>query len=188
MKWKRYLLFISLIMYCGVCFAQKPIWDSLDVQYRILQSHYQPFEDIIKIKVPPHLSTRQVMEQVKMVVQFPGAPPPRKKTIVYVFKDDDRKGATSKTGCIYSPSKGFQWDLRDWHPDLSIYHYEPSIRDKLLYNTLLDSMFTHGFFALEFEKEESSIKENVAKQFRISEAELDSIYFRVKWWLNLNKP
>ncbi len=188
MKAQRYILMIPLILFCTPGYAQQAVWDSLDVQYRILQTHYQPFEDIIKIKVPPHLSTRQVMEQVKMVVQFPGSPPPRKKTIVYVFKDDDRKGATSKTGCIYSPSRGFQWDLHDWHPDLSIYQYQPTLRDKLLYNTLLDSMFTHGFFALEFEEEDNRIKKNVAEKFGIRVAELDSIYFRVKWWLDLNQP
>lgn len=186
MKSLRYA-FVSLLFHAAL-FAQQAGWDTLNVQYRLLQTNYEPYEDIIKIKVPPHLSTREVMEQVKLVIQWPGSPPPRKKTTVYVFKDADPKGTRSKTGAVYRPGKGYRWDMRDWQPDLSIYQYNPRDRDKTIYNTLLDSMFVNGFFALEFEEKDSGIKDNVAKNFDLTVAELDSIYYRVKWWCDLNKP
>lgn len=182
---KRYTLLF--LLFFAAAYSQQTIWDSLNVKYRLLQSNYSPYEDIIKIKIPPYLTTSQVMHQVRLVVQWPGDPLPKKKTTVYVFKDDAIEGDKSKTGGIYFPKKGFKWDLRDWQPDFSILEYEPGMKDKLIYNTLLDSIFSNGMYSLEFENENHETKESVARKFALSVSELDSIYYRVKWWWDLEK-
>ena len=185
---KKVFRFLGLSLWLSFpLLGQATMWDSLNVQYRLIQSNYGIYEDIIKIKLPPHLNTSEVIRQVRMVVQFPGSPPPQKKTTVYIFKDDARVGDRSKNGGVYQPGKGFKWDLEDWHPDGRIFSYEPRDFDFLVYNALLDSMFTNGFYALEFEDEESASKQNVARRFDLKVAELDSIYYRVKWWKDLRK-
>lgn len=167
--------------------AQESPWDSLNIQYRLIQNHYQPFEDIIKIKLPPYLSTSEVMEQVKLAVQWPGDPPPRKKTIVYVFKEDAAEGDVSRCGGMYLPGKGFKWDLGDWKPDTSVLSYTPSYLDRLIYNTFLDSMFTNGMYTFELEEQETPTKHKIARHFAITVGALDSIYYHVKWWASIQK-
>lgn len=181
----RYALLLCFLTCSAFC--QTTIWDSLEIKYRLLQNHYGQSEDVIKIKVPPYLSTSDVMAQVRLAVQWPGDPPPKKKTTVYVFKDDAREGDKSKTGGVYFPGKGFKWDLKEWNPDQTIFDYEPGMRDKLIYNTFLDSIFINGMYSLEFENENHKTKEKVARKFRITATELDSIYYRVKWWWDIEK-
>ncbi|RMF58457.1 MAG: hypothetical protein D6748_08650 [Calditrichaeota bacterium] len=189
MKSRHYLL-IFLVLVCSLFskgFSQKAIWDSLNIQYRLVNSYYNQFENIFKIKVPPYLSTSEVMEQIRLVVQWPGDPPPTKRTIVYVFKEDVPEDATSKTGAVYLPGKGFLWDMRDWQPDTSILSYTPTPEDKVIYNTFLDSLFAHQEFSDNSSEKVKGLKKNVAQLFDITVSELDSIYYHVKWWLNLHR-
>lgn len=181
------LLGLSFFLLGATSSAQQAVWDSLNIQYRLVNSYYNQDKNVFKIKVPPYLNTREVMRQVRLVVQWPGDPPPKKKTVVYVFKEDVPENATSKTGGVFIPGKGFLWDMRDWQPDTSILHYRPRPEDKFIYNTLLDSLFAHQEFSDLNAKEVKPIKQNVARRFSISLAELDSIFYRVKWWLNLHK-
>jgi hypothetical protein len=176
-----------LILLFTSAYSQPARWDSLNIQYQLLQSNYFEAEDVIKIKIPPFLSTREVMEQVKLVVQWPGDPPPAKKTTVYVFKENATVGDRSKTGGRYIPGKGFFWDLKDWKPDTTIRHYTPRFIDRLIYNTLLDSLLDNGIYSIDFENKEKATKQKVAREFEISVTQLDSIYYRVKWWWDLNK-
>lgn len=176
-----------LILLFNSAYSQSARWDSLNIQYQLLQSNYFEAESVIKIKVPPFLSTREVMEQVKLVVQWPGDPPPVKKTTVYVFKENAVVGDRSKTGGRYIPGKGFLWDLKDWNPDTTIHHYTPRFIDRLIYNTLLDSLLDNGVYSIDFESKEKATKQNVAREFEISVSQLDSIYYQVKWWWDLNK-
>ncbi len=53
-----------------------------------------------------------------------------------------------------------------------------SLQEKIIYNTLLDSMFSKS---LDYENIES--KKTVANRFKISVTQLDSIYFKVKYWI-----
>jgi hypothetical protein len=175
-----------ILLFCSA-YSQSTKWDSLNIQYQLLQSNYSEAENVIKIKLPPFLSTSEVMEQIKLVMQWPGDPPPVKKTTVYVFKENSEVGDRSNTGGRYIPRKGLFWDLKDWKPDTTIRHYTPRFIDRLIYNTLLDSLLNTGFYSIDFENKEKATKQKVAKEFEISVAQLDSIYYRVKWWWDLNK-
>lgn len=190
---RRYLIFLYFAS-CGlaVC-GQESAHDTLDIKYYLIENTYAQYEDIVKIKLPPYLSTAEVMRQIQLAVQWPGDPPPSKRTKVYVFREDAVIGDRSSMGAVYFPGRGFQWQLAEWRPDLTIYRYRPRASDKVLYNTLLDSLFAGNMFASEYSTEPKSgskiqfrRKENVADLFEVSISEMDSIYFRVKWWLDLN--
>ena len=181
----RVLLSICLFFSIN-SFAQKAAWDSLDIQYHLVQSDYRQNETIFKIKLPPYLTTHQVMQQIKLLVKFPTSPKPTKRVKVYVYRDDAIKGASSATGGIYIPSKGYKWDLADWQPDTSIFNYTPNNQDKIIYNTLLDSLFAHGIYAFSMEDQNLPTKKSVAKQFDLTLSALDSIYYKVKWWQKIN--
>jgi hypothetical protein len=151
--------------------------DTLDIRYEIISQKYLPRHNIIKIKIPPYLSTQEVMEQIRLVLQWPGDPPPQKITIVYIFKETDQIGDSSQTGAIFIPGQGFTWKLNDWKP-IEFPLVEPTLQEKIIYNTLLDSMFTQGITDHNLE-----IKKKIAQQFNISVSKLDSIYFKVKYWM-----
>lgn len=176
-----------LILLCCAVYPQQANWDSLNIQYQLLQTNYFERETEIKIKVPPYLKTSEVMEQIRLAVQWPGDPPPQKQTTVYVFRENAGEGDRSKTGGRYIPGKGFKWDLRDWEPDTTIFHYTPRLIDRIIYNALLDSLLADVINSMEFESKDNPIKKKVAREFEISVAQLDSIYYRVKWWQDLNK-
>lgn len=153
-------------------------WDTLNIQYEIVTQLYLQDKNIIKIKVPPYLSSLEVMEQIKLVFQWPGDPPPKKLTSVYVFKETDQIGETSTTGATFIPGKGIAWSLKDWKP-IKIFLVEPTLYEKIIYNTLLDSLFSHGLTMHNME-----IKNKIANEFSITVTKLDSIYFKVKYWMN----
>ena len=162
--------------------------DTLNIQYQLVETHYLSMEDVFKIKVPPYLTTAEVMEQIRLAVRWPGDPPPRKITTVYVFRDGQKRGASSKTGGIYVPGKGFRWDMADWEPDVSILEFQPSDKDKLLYNFLLDTLFAAGISSEDMsDSTELPIKKAVARDFEMSVAQLDSVYYHVKWWIDLQR-
>ncbi len=162
--------------------AQQTAWDSLNIHYRLVHTGYHTDETIIKIKVPPYLSTREVMQQIKLATSWPGEPLPKVRTKVYVFREDAPDGAASRIGGVYLPGKGFTWSLEDWKPEVDIRDYQPSVVDKLIYNTVLDSMFAAQRYSLDSDPNSRPMKEKIAREFNISIAQLDSIYFRVKWW------
>jgi hypothetical protein len=150
--------------------------DTLNIRYEIVTQSYFQEKDIIKIKVPPFLSTAEVMEQVKLVLQWPGEPPPKKPTSVYVFKETDQVGETSITGGTFIPGKGIMWSLSDWKP-IKLSLSEPTIREKIIYNTLLDTLFARGLSVSDVD-----VKNRIANELGITPTKLDSIYFKVKYW------
>jgi len=169
------VILIILVIHISVE-AQPDGRDTLDIRYEIVGQLYLQDKDIVKIKVPPFLSTAEVMKQVKLVLRWPGDPPPQKLTSVYVFKETDPVGETSTTGATFIPDKGIAWSLTDWKPvPLSL--SEPTIREKIIYNALLDTLFARG---LSFDNME--IKRKVANEFGLTISKLDSIYFKVKYW------
>ncbi|MCB0286242.1 MAG: hypothetical protein KDE57_06255 [Calditrichaeota bacterium] len=178
---------IAIVSTCFCCaYAQEiAAWDTVDIRYRRAEVLFSTNEDVITIKVPTYLNKFDVMEQIKLAVQFPGTPPPEKKTTVFVLRDDQNKNDKTKNCGIYKPGKGYQWRLDDWQQDDAIFDYEPSEVDKLLYNTILDSMYAQEISPLTFEENESDTKKQIAKMFEKSVAEVDSIYFRVMWWRGL---
>lgn len=151
--------------------------DSVQIRYEIVEMQFLGDHNLIKIKVPDFLTTSQVMEQCKLVVFWPGQPPPQKPIYIYVFRDSDPVGSTSKTGCVYLPGKGFRWDLRDWHPDRSLYG-TPTERELKIYYSYIDTLIKEGM-SLTNQK----AKEEVAKEFGIDVSRIDSIYTKVKFWL-----
>lgn len=177
---------LSILLFCAA-YPQQSYWDSLNIKYQLIQSNYSETENVIKIKVPPYLSTSAVMEQIKLAVQWPGDSPPDKKTTVYIFKENAGKGERSKTGGRYLPGKGFKWDLKDWKPDTTILHYTPRSIDRIIYNAFLDALLADEYSPSEFDSKDNPTKKKVAREFEISVAQLDSIYYRVKWWWDLNK-
>jgi len=169
-------LTIGLSLYTSQ--AQEVTWDTILVQYQIIHQECTPSYDIIKIKVPPFLSTAEVMEQIRLLLFFPGHPPPKKEIRVYVFKETDPIGSWSKTGCIYKPHKGIFWDLRDWKPDSSWIRM-PTEKEINIYNVYLDSLFRHG---VPYTDSTMDLKMRVARHFKITPSQLDTIYYRVKLW------
>lgn len=167
------IIFLILISIPLFCVAQ----DSLNIRYSIVQMEYQPTKDIIKIKVPGWLKTSELMEQIRRVVIWPNEPLPKKKTYVYVFKETDQLGTTSRTGAVYIPDYGFLWDLREWEPDDKLYH-SPTARELLIYYALVDSIITRGATL-----DNTRIRHQISRQFSISVGQLDTLYSRVKYWL-----
>ncbi len=171
---KRWYYIIALLFFfwhSGI--AQCPP----DVQYRIVQMEFNADYDVIKIKVPPWLKTHEVMEQIRLAVRWPGEPPPKKKVIVYVFRECDTVGTPSATGAVYLPEVGFLWALKDWHPQKPD-RLEPSQQEIGIYNAYMDSILSRGATLDNLE-----VRRDIARQFRISPSRLDSIYLKVKcWW------
>lgn len=174
---KRLVIFMAAIsIWAPSLHAQQSAWDTLNIRYEIISQGFSDTEDVIKIRVPPYLSTAEVMEQIKLALQWPGDPPPRKLTRIYVFKDTDQVGDSSQTGAVYIPGKGYVWNLAGWKP-IAFPLQDPSLLEKVIYNTLLDSIFAHGASTHNLE-----IKEKVARKFDITVSKLDSIYWKVKYW------
>lgn len=154
-----------------------PAQDSLDIFYSIVQMESHTDHDVIKIKVPCWLKTSELIPQLKRVVCWPGDPPPRKIIYVYVFKETDSIGSSSKTGCIYVPGKGFLWDLREWKPDLQPITV-PTDSEIAIYTALVETIIQKGATI-----DNREIREEIARRYHLSLGQLDSIYSRVKrWW------
>lgn len=178
---KKYTTILSIFLF-AILFLNSVLsqtsQDSLNILYQIVSQQFLGNENILKIKLPPFLSTVEVMDQIKLSVQWPGEPPPSEKTLIYVFKETDKIGTESTTGAIYIPGIGYKWNLQNWTP-MSFDLREPSLQEKLIYNTFLDSMFANG---ITLNNDDAEIKEVIAKQFNISVSKLDSIYIKVKYW------
>ena len=182
----RIMLFAGLLL-GSILNAQEGTWEKYDIQYRLLQTHYGQSADVIKIKVPPYLSTSQLMTQCRLALQWPGDPLPRKKTTIYVYRDDDPLGTKSGVGLLYTPGKEIQWDLAEWQPDTLIFSYQPTPLDQVIYNTVLDSLYAEGMYASELESDNAPVKKQLAEDFQLTVPQLDSIYYRVKRWGELKK-
>ncbi len=174
---------IIACVWCLLATSPAQWHDTLNVQFDILYQEYNEFYNVIKIKLPSHLSTAEVMAQIRLLLFFPGCPPPSKETRVYVFRELDTIGAVSKTGCIYRPGKGFLWDLRDWHPDSSLLT-PPTEWEKQVYNEYLDSLFAGGMHLNEYK---DRAREVVARRHGLTPRQLDTLYYRVKYWWERNK-
>ena len=172
----KIIILILYILYSGI-YAQQKDQDTLDIRYEIISQSFSPDGNVIKIRIPPFLSTPEVMNQIRLVLQWPGDPPPKKITSVYIFKETDQIGDTSETGAIYIPGKGFQWKLNNWQP-VEFPLKEPTLQEKIIYNTFLDTIFAQGSTMHNVE-----IKKEIAKQFNITVSKFDSIYFKVKYWM-----
>ena len=173
----NYTLILCLFLIVRILQAGENNTDTLNIMYEIVGQQFHSEENIIKIKLPPFLTTDEVMEQIKLALQWPGEPPPTQTTYIYIFKDSDKIGAKSNTGAVYIPHKGFKWNLNEWKPS-KIKLSEPTLQEKIIYNTLLDSMFSKSF-----DYENIELKKTVANRFKISITQLDSIYFKVKYWI-----
>jgi hypothetical protein len=181
------LFFLLLIVVFSVCRGQVAPWDTVDIRYRRAGINYGEQEVVLTIKVPPYLNVPELQEQIKLAVQYPGTPPPGKKHIVYVFRDDQLIGKKSDVFAVYTPGKGFKWKLEKWRQDLSIFEYQPTELDKLIYNTVMDTIFALEISSLTFEHHHLPVKVTIARHFETSVAAIDSIYFRVMWWQELQK-
>ncbi len=159
--------------------ARQTFTDSLNIRFNIIYQEYNEFYNVIKIKLPPFLSTAEVMAQIRLLLFWPGSEPPDKETRVYVFRDLDPIGTVSRTGCVYVPGQGIFWDLREWHPDSSLLQ-EPTEWEKQVYNAYLDSLFASGFYLNE--SQETAVKERICQQYQLTPAQLDTLYYRVKYW------
>jgi hypothetical protein len=151
--------------------------DSLQIQYSIVGMQFNEDRDILKIKVPPWIKTRDLMAQIKRAVIWPGNPPPQKKTYVYVFKETDQVGEVSQTGAIYSPKIGFTWNLAAWEPT-RMPSGIPTEKDFEVYYYLIDRIIQDGS-----DFGDQKIRSSVAAEFSLTLPELDSIYVFVKYWL-----
>lgn len=159
--------------------------EGLDIRYTILATTYGEDENKIKIKVPPYLSRNEVSRQIKLALAWPGEPLPEVLTKVYVFRDDAIRGTTSRLGAVYSPEAGFIWHLSGWKADTTIVSYDLVPRDRMVYNAVLDSMFAKQNFRLESTLS-ATAKLNIADEFNLKTADVDSIFYLVKWWRELN--
>jgi len=151
--------------------------DSLQIQYAIVGMAFHEDHDIIKIKVPPWIKTSDLMAQIKRAVIWPGEPPPEKTIYIYVFKETDQVGDVSQTGAIYTPEKGFIWNLTSWTP-IQMPTSIPTKRDFEIYYDLIDQIIQDGS-SLENRK----IRSSIAREYSLTLPELDSIYVFVKYWL-----
>jgi hypothetical protein len=181
------LFTLYLLTNLAVCFGQVATWDTLDIRYRRAEINYGEQEIVMIIKVPPYLNETDLQKQIKLAVQFPGTPPPDKKHVVYVFRDDQPIRKKSDIYAIYKPGKGFDWKLDKWQQDLSIFEYEPSELDKLIYNAVMDSIFSLEISPLTFEQQKLPAMESIAQHFEKTVAAIDSIYFKVMWWRDLQE-
>jgi hypothetical protein len=171
----------------AMCFGQVASWDTLDIRYRRAEINYGEQETVMTIKVPPYLNETELQAQITLAVQFPGTPPPDKKHIVYVLRDDQPLRKKSDVYAVYRPGKGFVWKLDKWQQDLSIFEYEPSELDKLIYNAVMDSIFALEISPLTFEQQKLPAKKSIAQHFEKTVVAIDSIYFRVMWWRDLQE-
>ncbi len=168
----RKTVFLFLLTFC-LCLAQ----EKSVRQYSIIQLEFSTEHDIIKVKVPNWLTTSELMEQLRQVIIWPGEKLPRKKTYIYVFKETDQVGASSNTGCVYIPGKGFRWDLRHWHPEMRV-PTQPTENEIEIYNTFVECLLRNGFTF-----DNQRVRQQIANRYHISVARLDTIYTKVfHWW------
>lgn len=177
----KYLLAFALLYPICLFSGQQTYCDSLGICYEIVHMEFHQDYDVIKIKLPPYLSSAEVMEQIRKVIFWPDAPPPKKRTKIYVYRDTDTYGSSSKTGAVYIPGKGFLWDLRDWKPDSSFLR-TPTPAEIRIYNTYLDTLLRRPL-----QWDDSTARRAVSQALGISRSHLDTVYFRVKWWLQVQK-
>jgi len=172
----KIVLCLSLLVILSIYPSNGTTQDSLGIKYAIIGMKFYDSYDVIKVKIPNYLTKNQLMDQLEHVLFWPGDPPPKKKTHIYVFKETDQIEDISEVGCTYLPRKGFTWNLECWEPE-PIEFTIPTERELLIYNTLTDTLITTGL-TLNNER----IRKEIAWKFGISLHELDSIHMRVKYW------
>jgi hypothetical protein len=177
-KFKKIKLFIlQLFLFSLLLSPSSFAQDSLNIQYSIVGMMFYQDHDVLKIKVPPWLKSSELVFQIKKAV-IPDDNPPHKKTYIYVFKETDQVGATSKTGAVYTPGRGFRWDLKDWKPTIFSGN-TPTAKDFEIYNDFIDTVIREGLTLNNIES-----RQKVAREHQLTLAQLDSICAYVKYWLN----
>ncbi len=169
---------LLIVCFCYPLPGQQVEWDSLNIQYEIVQMEFRDDENIVKIRLPAYLPVDEVKRQVRLATYWPGSPPPQKKTLIYVFKDLDTAGTSSKTEAEYRPGRGFKWKLDAWQPD-STFLQVPTYLERLIYNAYLDTLFSQGLTP-----DNKRAHAAVAREFKIPLMKVDTIYYKVKYWLN----
>jgi len=168
-------ILVSLLLLSHLLVGQ----DSTRIQYAIVGMSFSGDHDVVKIKVPPWLLTSELMEQIKLSILGPSSTFPSKKTYIYVFSETDQVGDISSTGAVYTPGKGFLWSLSEW-TSRAVPDTNPSDKDLEIYYILIDRIVKDGSLLDNLE-----IRKQVAGEFSISIAQLDSIYSWVKYWVSL---
>jgi len=166
------------IIFCFRSTAEAQSEDSLSIQYSIVGMMFYGDHDVLKIKVPPWMKSSELVFQIKKAVIPDERFPPTKKTYIYVFKETDQVGATSKTGAVYFPGRGFRWDLKDWRPTL-FPDTIPTDKDFKIYDDFIETIIQDGLTLSNIES-----RRKVAVKYQITLAQLDSICAYVKFWLN----
>jgi len=166
------------IIFCFRSPVEAQSEDSLSIQYSIVGMMFYGDHDVLKIKVPPWMKSSELVFQIKKAVIPDERFPPTKKTYIYVFKETDQVGATSKTGAVYDPGKGFRWDLKDWRPT-QFPDIKPTEKDFEIYDDFIDTIIQEGLTLTNIES-----RQKIAAKYQITIAHLDSICAYVKYWLN----
>ncbi len=154
--------------------------DSLPaIYYQIVSLDVEPERTVIKILLPPQFTTAQLMEQVRLVVCWPGDNPPEKPMLIYVFPDTAPINQPYKIGALYRPHRGFSWDVRDWKP-IPWPAEEPGRSSKELYNQVVEQLLSK---TVDFSGEETEAIQSVARTRRLPVQQVRRAYFHVKHWL-----
>jgi len=174
-------LFLLLITFNA--FAQEvSVWDTLDVQYEVIDQRHYDGKVSLSIQLPPFLTQDEVKRQIEIAVQFPGSPPPDEVTEVSIYVEG-RKNGKRVGRATYKPGKGFKWKIDKWDTDLSIVNYKLTPEDRYVYETLMDTLYSIDEFSLDTNhKQVKKAKKELAKRSKMTLDELESLYYRVKWW------
>ena len=158
------------------------VWDTLDVQYEVIDQRHYDGKVSLSIQLPPFLTQDEVKRQIEIAVQFPGSPPPNEVTEVFIYVEGRKDG--KKVGrATYKPGKGFKWQIDKWDTDLSVVNYKLTPEDRYIYETLMDTLYSIDEFSLDTNhKRVKKAKKELAKRSKITLDELENLYYRVKWW------
>ncbi|MEL6820577.1 MAG: hypothetical protein AAFP70_02350 [Calditrichota bacterium] len=158
------------------------VWDTLDVQYEVIDQRHYDGKVSLSIQLPPFLTQDEVKRQIEIAVQFPGSPPPNEVTEVFIYVEGRKDG--KKVGrATYKPGKGFKWQIEKWDTDLSVVNYKLTPEDRYIYETLMDTLYSIDEFSLDTNhKRVKKAKKELAKRSKITLDELENLYYRVKWW------
>ncbi|MFZ0390425.1 MAG: hypothetical protein WAN36_08190 [Calditrichia bacterium] len=175
----RIIPFILLIF---ICYGGGTAQHLEKIRYSIVQMRFGPHVDTLKVKVPDWLNTSEVMEQINLLIFWPGEPPPAKQCVIYIFRDTDPIGAVTDNGALYRPGRGITWSLREWNPR-KITRRTPSPEEIEIYYALVDSILANG--ATIHNRE---VLQAVAREYHVTTSRLDSIYLEVRYWLMNFQP
>ncbi|MGH1364809.1 MAG: hypothetical protein ACRBF0_14695 [Calditrichia bacterium] len=179
----RVLILLNILLFPTFAISQETsVWDSLDVQYEVIDQQYNNGKVSLSIQLPPFLTQDEVKRQIEIAVQFPGSPPPNEVTEVSIYVEGRKRG--KRVGrATYKPGKGFKWKIDKWNRDLNVIRYSLTPEDRYIYETLMDTLYSIDEFSLDKNhKRVKRAKKELAKRSEITLDELENLYYRVKWW------